>query len=186
MNNKGFTLIELLAVVVILGLLMTIAIPNTLSMIDKHNKTTYLENGKAFASLVKSKLKTDRSLELPQNSTTVSIITLGYLDTNNIVKDPYGAEYDKERSFVLVSNVSGNMKYYVHLVSCGLSSGTCNSQVYNQWRGIDLTELSNLSSENKYNFIKSSGAAANKLSIIMSDPLVEGKQVYIDGSLQSS
>ncbi len=182
-NQKGFTLIELLAVVVILGLLMTIAIPNTISMIDKHNRTTYLEHGKTFASLVKAKLKTDRALEIPETDSTVSIVTLGYLNTNDIKSDPYGSEYNKELSFVLVTNSGGNLKYYVHLVSCA-NNGACNPEVFNQWRGITLTELGNLSSDNKYDYIKTSGAEANKINTISSDPLVGTRALYIDGTAQ--
>ena len=50
MNNKGFTLIELLAVVVIIGLIMGIAIPNTVTMIDKHKMNSYLEDARTFSS----------------------------------------------------------------------------------------------------------------------------------------
>ena len=46
MKNKrlAFTLVELLAVVVILGVLMMIAIPNTISLLDRNKKTNYRSN----------------------------------------------------------------------------------------------------------------------------------------------
>ena len=59
MKNKrlAFTLVELLAVVVILGVLMMIAIPNTISLFDRNKKTNYIENAKTFVSLVQNKVQ---------------------------------------------------------------------------------------------------------------------------------
>ena len=43
MKNKGFTLIELLATMVILGLIIAVAIPNVLGIINKNNKSICLK-----------------------------------------------------------------------------------------------------------------------------------------------
>ena len=42
-NKKGFTLVELLAVIVILGLVATIAIPTSMTISDEIKKNLYCE-----------------------------------------------------------------------------------------------------------------------------------------------
>lgn len=164
-NNKAFTLVELLAVVVILGIIMMIAIPNTLSMIDKNKMNTYIENARTFVSLVQNKVQTDKSLEIPYDDTSVFIMSLGYLNTNDINETPYGGEYDKDASFVVIKFNSATHKYeyLVNLVSC-LEGTACSKDDPNHWRGIELTNVSNLNGDDKFDYVSASGAVANYLS----------------------
>ena len=58
MKNKGFTLIELLAIMVVLGVIMAFAIPNTIKMLEKNKRESFVaiveENGvyKYYVTLV--------------------------------------------------------------------------------------------------------------------------------------
>jgi len=159
-NRKAFTLIELMAVIVILGVIMMIAIPNTLTMIDKNKKTTYIENAKSFVSLVQSKVRTDKSLEEPENSNSALIITLDYLNTSDVEFSPYGEEYDKEHSFVAILVEGNKLQYYVHLVSCANKNG-CDSNDLNDWRGIELVNVNRLNEDDRFDLIKSSEVNVN-------------------------
>ncbi|MDD4036518.1 MAG: prepilin-type N-terminal cleavage/methylation domain-containing protein [Bacilli bacterium] len=42
--KKGFTLIELLAVIVIIGIILAIAVPNIAKIIDKTRMNVYIKN----------------------------------------------------------------------------------------------------------------------------------------------
>ena len=53
-KNKGFTMVELLAAITILGIIMMIAVPNVLSIIDKNKKRTYVEDAKKIQSLAET------------------------------------------------------------------------------------------------------------------------------------
>ena len=41
MNRKGFTLIELVAVIILLGIILVIAIPNLTKIVGKQSDTEY-------------------------------------------------------------------------------------------------------------------------------------------------
>ena len=69
MNNKGFTLIELLASLVILGLLMGVAIPTVVNMIN---------------DLIGNKLKLDKPFKYISKQTIRNIVL-----TSNTAKENY-------------------------------------------------------------------------------------------------
>jgi prepilin-type N-terminal cleavage/methylation domain-containing protein len=180
MKNKraAFTLVELLAVVVILGILMMIAVPNTIALIDKNKKTTYLENAKTFVSLVQNKVQVDKTLELPTRSTSALVVTLDYLNTNDIVKSPYGERYNKEASFVAITLEESRYVYYVHLVSC--TTSTCDRTNLNHWRGIEFVNVERLNNDERFDLVKASGVNANLINNLNTNLYLEDKILYVN------
>ena len=159
MNEKGFTLIELLAVVIILGVIMTIAVPNVLSMLDRNKKTTFIEHAKTMVNQAEYTLRKDVNIEYPANHQDVVIITLEYLNTDDIKESPYNTFYSPSKSFVaIVNNTEDGVteyNYYVHLVSCtdeGCTNQDDNS--VNKNRGINLVAVTELDNGNKYELVK--------------------------------
>ncbi|MBQ2639353.1 MAG: type II secretion system protein [Bacilli bacterium] len=112
-NKKGFTLIELLAVVVILGIIMLVATPNIIGIVNSNKDRTLIEDAKKFASTVEYKLKAGK-IEKPADGKCV-IIRLSYLDNSEFKNAPNGSPYSNY-SVVFVKNVSGNYKYAVALI----------------------------------------------------------------------
>jgi len=174
-NSKGFTLIELMAVIVILGLIMMIAVPNTITLMDKNKKSNYIENAKTFASLVQAKLQTDRKIEEP-DATSAFYMTLGALNTNDIVDSPYGLPYDKNHSFVAVTLEGNKYVYYVHLVSC-VSKG-CEAVNREDWRGIEFVNVDELSGDNRFELVKNKGANAQLIENLGSIEALKNKKTY--------
>jgi len=173
-NKKGFTLVELLGVIVILGVLMLVAIPNTVSLIDKNKKGSYIEDARTFISLVKNKVQVDKKLELPIDGSSVFVMTLGYLNTNDIKDSPYGNEYSKDASFVAIALESNKYVYYVHLISC--NEDNCDTSNYNAWEGIQIVKESDLNGDNKYDLVKSENVAAD---------LIEGSNIQFETVLNN-
>lgn len=97
MNKKGFTLIELLAVVVILGILSLIAVPNVISIVDNNKKDTMLSDARKLISQAKYKVNIDKTVRDSKDST----LYLKDLDINKDIKlDPDGGTYDRDNSYV--------------------------------------------------------------------------------------
>lgn len=138
-NNKGFTLIELLAVLALLSIIMLIAIPNVLSLIDKNKRSTYIEDSKQFIALAEYKFRSDTSISRPNTNYAVAM-SLKCLNQSELTNGPEGMEYDVNRSFVMIGNYNGTYKYYVTLRE---SNGT-------KAQGLNLIERSALNKSDSY------------------------------------
>lgn len=173
-NKKGFTLIELLAVVVILGVIMTIAIPNVVSTIDKNKKETFLEDAKKIVSAAEYKVRSDTKIKYPdQNSITV--ISLARIGTNEIEMSPFETYYSEEKSFVAITKqLASNGEdyeyvYFIHLVSC--TDKECANTEENSAsknRGIVLREISAFDSSDRYDLVEK-GSEVTKYKDLIED-----------------
>ena len=89
MRKRGFTLIELLAVIVILGLLLTIAVPAVSSYITSSKKGSFISSAKLFLNQARNKILIDRNIPRDKNEKiTISISDLDMEKDMN--KSSYG------------------------------------------------------------------------------------------------
>ena len=119
MKTKAFTLIELLAVIVILGILATIVVPNIVGIINNSKKDTLNEQKQTVVDAAK-RWGTDNVKKLPQSSCSLTITKLkaeGYLDIEKKVTDP---TTNKEMTgCVKIEYDSSNNQYkYTYIDTC--------------------------------------------------------------------
>ena len=147
-NNKGFTLVELLATISILAIIMLIAIPNVVGVVQKSRNKTYVEDAKKMISLAKYKVKSDVKIKNALGNGSVCI-SLKYLDSGKEIKDaPNGGEYDTEKSYVLVEKNYDNSYYY----SVQLLENDKDSNI----QGLNKISSEVLSNDNSYKNVNNS------------------------------
>ena len=147
-NNKGFTLVELLATISILAIIMLIAIPNVVGVVQKSRNKTYVEDAKKMISLAKYKVKSDVKIKDALGYGSVCI-SLNYLDSGKEIKDaPNGGEYDTEKSYVLVEKNYDNSYYY----SVQLLENDKDSNI----QGLNEISSEVLSNDNSYTKVNNS------------------------------
>lgn len=110
-NNKGFTLIELLAVIVILGILMIVAIPQVTKYIEQSKKDTFIDTAKAYINAARYAYLNDELTCTVGDSATIPIYAL---DVDNSGKSPFGGE------------LSG----YIKITAKSVNAGTSNEQKF--------------------------------------------------------
>lgn len=143
MNKKGFTLIELLAVMVVLGVLMTMTIPNIIGITTANKTQAYAEDAKKMVSMVEYMLRGNDAMEKPKNEGECVIVSLEYIGMGEFQTAPYGGEYDPYESYVVMrtekdtEDVDGGLlyNYYVQLYEQLPDGG---------WRGFRLLDASGL------------------------------------------
>ena len=151
MNKKGFTLVELLATMAILGIIMLIAVPNVISIIDNNKRTTYIEDAKRLVALAETKFRSDESMSRPAGSSDCLIINLNDLDKSNLSEAPENGTYDIDDSYVVIKFESNSYTYYVQLKE---KYGASNDN----YRGISYIKSSKLNETGAMRkYVKSDG-----------------------------
>lgn len=114
-NNKGFTLVELLAVIVILALITTIAVPAALSISGKIKDNLYCEKIDMILSSAKMYGEDNRDLLLSTTESSPKKIKVGDLVGKYLKKDQdvVGKYIEDPRSDAFLDNdvVSIYLKY---------------------------------------------------------------------------
>ena len=126
--KKGFTLIELLAVIIIIGILSMLIIPNVSRYIDNSKKETYKNAINEFGKYVKVQYATDYAKQIEFNLHTFNEIESLQ---SNVIKSPYG-------------EIAGDYTYAINVCF----EGECDTFIQvidNNDYGIELTSGSDLS-----------------------------------------
>ena len=101
-NNKGFTLVETIAVIIILGVVLSIAVPSITNVVKSTNKNRMISDAETFISEVKEYVESDTIGTTPSdNKYTLEDIK----GKTKLSKSPYGEEY-KKYSYVDITNYS--------------------------------------------------------------------------------
>jgi len=113
-NENGFSLLEVLAVVVILGIIASIAVPAISSTIENNKKDSYVATAQIMIDQTRfSIVLNDNSVDANDDDkySLAELIAQGYIDT--LKSDPWGSTYTAADSYVSVSGST----YSVHLIS---------------------------------------------------------------------
>ena len=98
-NNKGFTLVETIAVIIILGVVLSIAVPSITNVVKSTNKNRMISDAETFISEVKEYVESDTIGNTPSdNKYTLESIK------SKLRESPYGGNYNMKSSFVIINN----------------------------------------------------------------------------------
>ena len=134
MKKNGFTLVELLAVIIILGAITTVFVPNTIKLLKENNLKIYkikeselIRAAKDYANYDKN-FSSPTEMELEKYITMTQLVDGGYM--NSILDTSSGKEC---RAFVKVTlnDISGyNYEACLLCDEYSTNKSFCNSTTY--------------------------------------------------------
>jgi type IV pilus assembly protein PilA len=144
-NSKGFTLIELLAVLVILGLLVALAVPNVTGVVRRQRNSTYVEDAKRLGTRLKTVHSINPDLKSGCSSSSACCFSLRYLDNGDFDQGPNSGYYLKDYSYVKYNGST----YYVTLIECVSCKTQAEADALTSYsgkdiRGVKLTSFASL------------------------------------------
>lgn len=107
-NNKGFTLVETIAVIIILGVVLSIAVPSITNVVKSTNKNRMISDAETFASKAKEMYESD-TIGIDINNKPLKEIT-------ELGKSPFGKEYCITDSTVKCRNDEENKNVTCNVV----------------------------------------------------------------------
>ena len=118
MKNKGFTLVEVLAMLVVLGIIMGITMPNITGILENQKVNTIIGDAKKMISSAKTEVSTNEDIILPKDPNSCIILPLDLIDKSSDIKaDADDEVYDRYNSFVLIAKDDKQYKYHVRLTA---------------------------------------------------------------------
>lgn len=109
MKTKGFTLIELLMVVVILGLVMSIAVIGVTSYINNFRKKTYVKTALSYIDSVKNRVNSGEYSF--KNISSIYYVPISCIELEKGGKSPYG-EFEKGYVVITFDGEKENYRFY--------------------------------------------------------------------------
>ena len=116
--KKGFTLIELLAVIIILGIILIIAIPNVQKIINQSRRDVYLKNEKKIIEATKEYLMNNLERR-PNEIGNTSEITLAELINSGLINKFKDQKGERDcNGYILVTKISADEYDYTPHLNC--------------------------------------------------------------------
>ena len=116
MNNKGFTLVEILAMLVVLGILMVITIPNVTGILANNKFKVMKADADKTLDTAKIRFSQLKPVNKPKVNECVVYSLNSLNNTGDITKGPNGGQYLQYESFVAVTRKANRYEYYIRLV----------------------------------------------------------------------
>ncbi len=115
-KKNGFTLVELLAMLVVLGILMAVTIPNITGILGNSRLNKTKNDATQIVETAKNRVAKDSSIPKPKANECL-ILTLNFLDDNEeFTTGANGGKYHEFESFVLYTREENKYKYYIRLL----------------------------------------------------------------------
>ncbi len=146
LNKMGFTLVELLAAMVILGILMGVAIPNVIGVVNRQKNSAYIEDAKRMVIRARTTFSSNTNIDKESGT----CFTLRYLDNGDFDEPPNGGVYLKSLSYVKYDE---NGHYIVTLIECVNCKEKTTEQIYaTNMNNKDIRIVSNVDASGGVNY----------------------------------